>query len=96
MEITINHGWETTTDFTSKLRQYALTMQWRDGSESIEYFDYLSDAREALEFHLSPRHFNGLEIWVDGKKQKVESNGIYGIIENNIDDTLVVGRLPSY
>lgn len=95
MEITVKHGWETTTDFTSKLSQYAVTMQWRDGSESIEYFDYLSDATEALEFHLSPRRFNGLEIW-DGKKREEVSNGIYGIIENNIDDTLIVGKLSSH
>jgi len=95
MKITRKHGWETTTEFTSKLSQYALTMQWRDGSDSIEYFDYLSDAIEALEFHLSPRRFNGLEIWIDGKKKKVESNGIYGIIENNVDDTLVIGELPN-
>ncbi len=96
MEITVKHGWETTTDFTSPLRQYALTMQWRDGSESTKYFDYLSDAEEALEFHLSPRRFHGLETWIDGKKLKAVSNAVYGIIENNADDTIVIGKLPSY
>ncbi len=67
---------EITTEFTSKDVQWALTVQWRDGSSSIEYYDNPADAKYYLNMYTKPIRFNAGQI-------TYPPSAIYGIIECN-------------
>jgi len=72
---------ETTTTFTSDNVQYAVTLQWRDGSTSIEYFNNGVDAEFYFNYNILPR---------DGYHGRLaEPTATYGIIENNFSNRVV-------
>jgi hypothetical protein len=69
---------ETTTKFTSENVQYAVTLQWRDESTSVEYFNNGVDAEFYFNYNILPREgYHG---------RLAEPSAIYGIIENNFSN----------